>query len=155
VNDGVRSLRQTRAVPIAIVCGCLSLHAAPLGEGPGNVGRQIYGAAIEEHLFSRSVRLEEFDAMPNVLLPQRMKLNSDTQVCEQTANAQVLLLQARCFIWVVVFEDWQKIILFGLEMLEKLSLEATPRRLTDRPVAAVDVIEQSLEELVQPLMVGE
>ena len=93
--------------------------------------------------------------MPNVLLPQRMKLNSDTQVCEQTANAQVLLLQARCFIWVVVFEDWQKIFLFGLEMLEKLSLEATPRRLTDRPVAAVDVIEQSLEELVQPLMVGE
>jgi hypothetical protein len=54
----------------------------------------------------------------------------------------------------LALEHWQKKRLFGLEMLEELALEATPSLLTDRPITAVDVVEQAREELVEALMVG-
>ena len=92
--------------------------------------------------------------MASVLLAQRMKFDLDTHVCQETANALVLDSQDRSLLRVFTLESWQKKRLFGLEMLEELALEAIPSRLTDGPVTAMDVIEQSREELVETLMVG-
>ena len=97
---------------------------------------------------------QRFDEISSVQLAQRMKFDLNTQVCQKTANARVLLSQDRRLFWVLALERWQKKCLFGLEMLEELALEATPSRLADRPITAMDVIEQAREELVETLMVG-
>ena len=66
----------------------------------------------------------------------------------------MLLAEGRRLVGVFALEDRLKVFLFGIEMLEELALEATPRCLTDAPLPAMDVIEQLREQLVQTLMVG-
>jgi hypothetical protein len=80
-----------------------------------------------------------------MLFAQRMKLDLYAKVCQQKANVGVLLSQALCLIRVFALEDWQKMPLFGLEMLEELALETTPGRLAVGPISAMDVIAELLE----------